>query len=286
MRRYLNMAAAVLMFLFLSVPKASAQFDAILGAIFEAVEPQPVYDNNLDEQIRELNRRIGNLNEAFIGEESSLGAQRYKSLFNDISDLTDSFGRFVRQSYNNARYMESMYSELEESGLSTQWLRNSFYGGRDIYDYSYREGMEIIRKIRELLGNRGRTNDSVHQEIKETKAGFEKWEKLQRMQVRLEGESTQMAVGLVQAADFLSPSPSEYVRLGKHRYGSSLSAGGSLGAVGTAVMIIIGLLCVVFGLFAGFHIMKGTANAEGEISRLLIFYVVALVIIIALKSSI
>jgi hypothetical protein len=51
-------------------------------------------------------------------------------------------------------------------------------------------------------------------------------------------------------------------------------------------MIIIGLMCVIYGAFAGFHIMKGSRNAESLLTRLIVFIVIALVVILAIQSRI
>ncbi|MBQ4368409.1 MAG: hypothetical protein II805_01380, partial [Candidatus Methanomethylophilus sp.] len=79
------------------------------------------------------------------------------------------------------------------------------------------------------------------------------------------------------------------VEEGRQTYGTSISSGGSsssTGTLGTAVMIIIGLLCVVYGAFAGFHIMKGSRNAESLLTRLIVFIVFALIIILSIQSRI
>ena len=76
---------------------------------------------------------------------------------------------------------------------------------------------------------------------------------------------------------------------GRKTYGTTISEGGSAsatGTLGTAVMVIIGLLTVVYGLFAGIHVMKGSRNAENMLVRLVIFMVVSLVVILAIQNNI
>ena len=58
------------------------------------------------------------------------------------------------------------------------------------------------------------------------------------------------------------------------------------GLINNGQMIIIGLMCVIYGAFAGFHIMKGSRNAESLLTRLIVFIVIALVVILAIQSRI
>ena len=57
-----------------------------------------------------------------------------------------------------------------------------------------------------------------------------------------------------------------------------------LGVLGIALAVVIGLLCVVYGAFAGLHIMKGSRNAESLLTRLLVLLVVSLVVILSIQN--
>jgi len=102
-------------------------------------------------------------------------------------------------------------------------------------------------------------------------------------------EAMEIARGLAECSAFLSPSPRAYVSEGKKTYGSSISSGGSssnTGTLGTAVMVILGLLVAVYALFAGIHLMKGNRQAESILARLVIVIVVSLVLILAVQRYI
>ena len=46
-------------------------------------------------------------------------------------------------------------------------------------------------------------------------------------------------------------------------------------------MLVVGMLCMLYGVFAGLHLMKGTQDSEALIARLLVVIVASIVIILA-----
>lgn len=267
---------------------ARAQIDSILDLIFDAVEPTPVYDTELTQATEKLADKIERLNNVlFGGAEQTSSAYRYKTMYSDLHDLTASLSDYIQRSYSNAQRLEKMYSSMEGDNIGS-------YGYKiketwSMYENSVANGKRLIEKFRKVFGDHNVTNAEVRQQAKETILEIKKEQALEQRRIDEEVESTQLAEGLVQCMDFMRADAGAYVSAGKKTYGTSINSGGSstvMGSLGTAVMIFIGLLCIVFGVFAGIHVMKGSAAAETEIARVVIFFVLSLLIILAIQSNI
>ena len=247
---------------------ASAQIDAIIDAVVDAVEPTPVYDTGLREATENLASKIDRLNRVlFGGAEETSAAYRYRTMYSDLYELTTTFSGFVDRSYSNAKRLEQVYTDLDGGNLSdhARAVQTTWY----TYDNTVRSGSRIVARFKKLFGDSNTTNAEVREAAELT--------------------STEVATGLVECSRLLDSSPQEYVSQGKRIYGTEISSGGSSstsGTLGTVVMIIIGLLCVAYGVFAGFHIMKGSRNAEGALTRMIVFFILSLIIILGIQSRI
>lgn len=278
----------LLMALLLIPVSASAQLDAIIDAVVGAVEPTPVYDTDLRRATEDLAGKIDRLNNVlFGGAEQTSAAYRYRTMYSDLYDLTTRFSSFVDRSYSNAKRLESMYTQLDGGTLSSYAgkVQQTWY----IYDDTVRNASRIIEQFKKIFTDSNATNSDVRKAAKEAMDELEKEQLKEEKRVQEEIAATQVAVGLNQCAQFMTPDVNEYVSQGRKTYGTTINSGGSsqtTGTVGTVVMIIIGLMTVVYALFAGFHIMKGSQNAETIITRLIVFFVVALAIILAIQGNI
>ena len=267
---------------------AHAQIDAIIDAVVGAVEPTPVYDTGLREATENLASKIDRLNHVlFGGAEETSAAYRYRTMYSDLYELTTAFSGFVDRSYSNAKRLEKVYTDLDGGTLSDHAMavQTTWY----TYDNTVRTGSRIVAQFKKLFGDSNTTNAEVRQAAREAIAELRREQAEEDRRVSAEIAATEVATGLVECAQMLEPSPQAYVEEGKKTYGTSISSGGSsasTGTLGTAVMIIIGLLCVVYGAFAGFHIMKGSRNAESLLTRLIVFIVISLIVILAIQSHI
>lgn len=273
----------------LLVPRpASAQIDAIIDVIVDAVEPTPVYDTDLRRATENLAGKIERLNNVlFGGEEIKSAAYRYKNMYSELYDLTTSFSSFVDHSYSNARRLEMLYTDLDGGTLSTYAgkVQQTWY----IYDDTVRSASRIIAKFKKIFSDSNMTNSEVRQAAKEALDELNEAQKKEDKRIQEEIEAAKIAVGLTQCAAFMSPDVGKFVSSGKQTYGTTINSGGSTtatGTVGTVVMVIIGLISVIATLFTGIHIMKGSPQAENMISRLIIVLVVSLIVILAIQGSI
>lgn len=267
---------------------AHAQIDAVIDAVVDAVEPTPVYDTGLREATENLAGKIDRLNRVlFGGAEETSAAYRYRTMYSDLYDLTTAFSGFVDRCYGNAVRLERVYTDLDGGtigdharAVQTTWAA---------YDNTVRAGGRIVAQFKKIFGDSNATNAEVREAAREAVAEIEREQAEEDRRVREEIAATEIASGLVECSQLLDLSPKSYVEEGKKTYGATISSGGSAsstGTLGTAVMVVIGLMCVVYAAFAGFHIMKGSRNAESLVTRLLVLIIVSLVVILAIQSHI
>lgn len=272
----------------LFVPQAArAQLDAIIDAVVDAVEPTPVYDTGLREATENLASKIDRLNHVlFGGSEETSATYRYMTMYSDLYELTTAFSGFVDRTYSNAVRLERMYKQLDEQSTLHEYasaVESTWY----TYDNTVRQGGAIVARFKKLFSDPNTTNAEVRAAAREAVAMLEReQEEVDRVLGR-ELAATEMAAGLVECSVLMDVSPPAYISEGKKTYGTSISEDGTsttTGVLGTAVMVIIGLLTVVYTLFSGIHVMRGSANAESLLSKLLLFIVIAIVIILAIQS--
>ena len=274
----------------LAIPQmARAQFDALIDAVVDAVEPTPVYDTGLRQATENLASKIDRLNHVlFGGSEETSASYRYMTMYSDLYDLTTAFSGFVDRTYSNAKRLEEVYNQLYQdetlhdyaSAVETTWYT---------YDATVRQGGAIVARFKKLFSDPNTTNAEVRAAAREAIAELEKEQAAADRLMEREMETTRAAAGLVECSRLLEASPEAYIEEGKRTYGSTISQGGSqttTGLLGTVVMIIIGLLCTVAAVTTGVHVMKGSRNAETMILRLFVFIIIALVIILAVQGSI
>ena len=274
--------------LFLLSSPAHAQIDAIIDAVVDAVEPTPVYDTGLREATENLASKIDRLNRVlFGGAEETSAAYRYRTMYSDLYELTTTFSGFVDRTYSNAKRLEQVYTDLDGGNLSdhARAVQTTWY----TYDNTIRTGSRIVARFKKLFGDSNTTNAEVREAAREAIAELKRQQAEEDRRMSAELTSTEVASGLLECSCLLDSSPQEFVSQGKRIYGTEISSGGSsttTGTLGTAVMIIIGLMCVVYGVFAGVHIMKGSRNAESLMTRLIVFIVLSLIIILGIQSKI
>ena len=278
----------VLLALLTVCQSASAQIDAIIDAVVGAVEPTPVYDTGLREATENLASKIDRLNNVlFGGSEQTSAVYRYKTMYSDLYDLTTTFSSFVDRSYSNARRLEALYTDMDGGSLSqnASKVHETWY----IYDNTVRNASRVIAQFKKLFSDSNTTNAEVRQASRAAITELKVEMAREDRRVREEIEAAQIAAGLTQCADFMTPSREEYVERGKSTYGTTINSGGSSASVGTfgqVIMVLLGLMSVVYTAFAGFHIFKGSKQAETQIARLIILYVFTLIVILSIQSYI
>lgn len=270
--------------------RAAAQIDALIDAVVDAVEPTPVYDSGLREATENLASKIDRLNRVlFGGAEETSAAYRYTTMYGDLYDLTTALTTYVDRSYGNAHRLARTYESLGGAGAS---LHDYAYAVEDTwhsYNNAVRQGSSIVARFKALFADPNVTNAEVRAAARSAVAELERDQAEEGRRAERELSATEVAAGLVECASLLGSAPQEYVSAGRQTYGTTISEGGSAtatGTLGTSVMIIIGLLCIIYGAFTGIHIMKGSGHAEEMIARLLFFFVFSLIIILAIQASI
>ena len=281
---YLILSAALLV---LPRTEAAAQIDALIDAVVDAVEPTPVYDSGLREATENLASKIERLNRVlFGGAEETSAAYRYATMYSDLYDLTTSFSSFVDRSYSNAQRMERVYSRLGSGGQPYDYAlaaQATWY----TYENTVREGSRIVARFKKLFSDPNVTNSEVRRAAREAVGEMEEQQRLESRRISSELATTEVAAGLVECSAILAPSVKEYVSEGKKAYGTTLAEGGtesSTGTLGTAVMVVIGLLLVVYAAFTGINIMRGSPQSEKLIARLIAMIVIALVAILSIQA--
>ena len=280
----------VLSLALMAVPKAAmAQLDALIDVVVDAVEPTPVYDTGLRQATENLASKIDRLNHVlFGGSEETSASYRYMTMYSDLYDLTTAFSGFVDRTYYNAKRLEGIYDQLYQdntlhdyaSAVQTTW---------HTYDATVRQGGAIVARFKKLFSDPNTTNAEVRSAAREAIAELEREQEAADRVMEREMETTRTAAGLIECSDMLQTSPEAYVEEGRKTYGTTISEGGSnttTGTLGTAVMIIIGLLCTAYAVFVGIHIMKGSSNAEDVLIRLLVLVTISIVIILAIQRYI
>ena len=206
-------------------------------------------------------------------------------MYSDLYELTTAFSGFADRCYSNARRLEKAYSDLDGGTLGdhARAVQTAWYA----YDNTIRAGGRIVAQFKRIFGDGNTTNAEVRASAREAIASLEREQAAEDRRVREELAAIEIASGLVECSSLMDLSPGAYVSEGRKAYGTTVSGGGSpsvTGTLGTAVMVVIGLLCVIYGAFAGFHIMKGSRNAESLLTRLLVLIVVSLVVILSIQS--
>lgn len=277
-----------ILFLLVALHPAHAQIDALIDAVVDAVEPTPVYDTGLREATENLASKIDRLNRVlFGGAEETSAAYRYRTMYSELYELTTTLSAFVDRSYSNAKRLERVYTDLDGGSLGdhARAVQATWY----TYEGTVRAGSRVVAQFKRLFSDPNTTNAEVRQAAREAIAQLKAEQAAEDRRVSEELSTLEVAEGLVECAKLLEPSGEAYVSEGRKTYGTTISEGGSAsatGTLGTAVMVIIGLLTVVYGLFAGIHVMKGSRNAENMLVRLVIFMVVSLVVILAIQNNI
>ncbi len=268
---------------------ASAQIDAIIDAVVDAVEPTPVYDTGMIEATENLAGKIDRLNHVlFGGAEETSAAYRYKTMYSDLYSLTTAFSSYVKRSYRNAQMLERMYSQMDgDSSLHdyADLADRAWY----TYESAVRNGSRIVDQFKRIFSDPNMTNREVREAAREALRELEEETEREERRMQEEMEAVQIAAGLVECADLMAVSPEAYAETGRKEYGTTVNSGGSsttMGTFGTAVIYIISLLCVAYGLIASTHIMKGTPHAETTIIRLLVIMVISIIVILAIQQHI
>ncbi len=266
-----------------------AQIDAIIDAVVDAVEPTPVYDTGMIEATQDLASKIDRLNRVlFGGAEETSAAYRYKTMYSDLYQLTTAFSDFVSRSYNNAKSLERMYSRLDgESTLHdyADLTNKAWY----TYESTVRNGSRIIEQFKKIFSDSNTTNKEVREAAKEAIAEMNRQMEEEDRRVQEEIASIEIANGLLECAEQMYTSPKDYVEAGRKTYGETIDTGGtssSFGTIGSAVMWVILLLCIVYTLLGGVHIMKGTTNSETVFVRILVLLVISVIVIAAIQKYI
>lgn len=285
MRRYL-LAILISLGALLVPREAHAQLDAIIDAVVDAVEPTPVYDTGLREATENLASKIDRLNHVlFGGSEETSATYRYMTMYSDLYELTTTFSGFVDRTYSNAARLERMYQQLDQDS-SLHDYASAVESTWHTYDATVRQGGAIVARFKKLFSDPNTTNAEVRAAAREAVAELRREQDEVDRALGRELEATSLAAGLVECSRLMDVSPAAYIAEGKKTYGTTISGGEStttMGVLGTAVMVIIGLLCVVYALFTGIHVMKGDSNAESVLTRLLVFIVLAIIIILAIQ---
>lgn len=276
--------------LMLAAPVASyAQFDAIIDAVVDAIEPTPVYDTDLTAATEKLARKIERLNQVlFGGAEETSAVFRYKALYSDLLDVTTSLADAIGSSYNDYQRLKRMYDGLQSAGYYDYVVdaQSAYY----IYERNISRYKRLVENFTKIFSRTDNTNADVRKAAKEVADILRADEERQRDSINTVINTTMAAIEFAKGAESISFSATDYVRQSEKDFGTDIQtdkgSSSSLGTVGRVVMVIIGLLSIIYAGFIGFRIMHGYPETEKLIGRLLLVIVLALIIILAIQSHI
>ena len=280
----------IIALLLMFIPKvASAQLDAIIDIIVDAVEPTPVYDTKLTTATENLARKIERLNLVlFGGAAETSAAYRYKALYSDLLDVTTSLTDAIGSSYNDYQRLKRMYDGLQGAGYYDYVVdaQSAYY----IYERNVSRYKRLVEEFTKVFRKTDNTNAEVREAARKAVAILKEDQVQQRDSINLIINTTMAAVEMSKGLEAISFSTTDYVKQSEKDYGTDIqtSKGSSstLGSVGRVVMVILGLLCVIYAGFIGFRLMNGYPETEKLIGRLVIVIVLAMIIILSIQSRI
>ena len=280
----------IIALLLMFIPKvASAQLDAIIDIIVDAVEPTPVYDTKLTTATENLARKIERLNQVlFGGAAETSAAYRYKALYSDLLDVTTSLTDAIGSSYNDYQRLKRMYDGLQGAGYYDYVVdaQSAYY----IYERNVSRYKRLVEEFTKVFRKTDNTNAEVREAARKAVAILKEDQVQQRDSINLIINTTMAAVEMSKGLEAISFSTTDYVKQSEKDYGTDIqtSKGSSstLGSVGRVVMVILGLLCVIYAGFIGFRLMNGYPETEKLIGRLVIVIVLAMIIILSIQSRI
>lgn len=205
------------------------------------------------------------------------------TLYADCARLIDMSNRYLRATYNNYNRLKVTYSNMED------WTgRDYAYAIRDAEDLldSYQAYYENIQRMIATLKSDSRTIEAKREALKSATEEI-------RLQMAAQTDSVDMVVksevyssALSDAVDALDVWSDSEVESQRRTYGDSVESekGTSqrAGSVGRLMLVLVILILTIETGFVGVKVMKGSKGYEWAIIRILVAFVLALVVAIAI----
>lgn len=205
------------------------------------------------------------------------------TLYADCARLIDMSNRYLRATYNNYNRLKVTYSNMED------WTgRDYAYAIRDAEDLldSYQAYYENIQRMIATLKSDSRTIEAKREALKSATEEI-------RLQMAAQTDSVDMVVksevyssALSDAVDALDVWSDSEVESQRRTYGDTVESqkGSSqrTGTVGTLMLVLVILILTIETGFVGVKVMKGSKGYEWAVTRILVAFVIALVVALAM----
>lgn len=204
------------------------------------------------------------------------------TLYADCARLIDMSNRYLRATYGNYSRLKATYSDIQE------WTgRDYAYAIREAEDLldSYRTYSESIQRTIAALKSDSRTIEAKRGALKEATEEIRRRMDAQTDSVDMVVRSEFYSSALSEAVDALDVWSDAEVESQRRTYGDTLeSEKGSAsraGSAGRLMLVLVVLLLTVETGFVGVKVMKGSKGYEWAVTRILVSFVIALTVAIA-----
>ncbi len=266
--------------------------DVVQGATGKAV-----HDAALMSVTQDVADRIGMLNRILFGSaENDSPVARYVLMYDELYDLTKSVNDYIEYTYSNAKiiemYCNAIRDEADDGEVDLTNYTAIANQAWDYYEYSRNLVKPLLNTAKVILGKKNMTLSETREHvIAQREEVDELLEAAKRdfinniSDVKLSVE----AQGLVKAADIISLKQKDYISVSKNSFGTEVdrsSSSTSTGTTGSLVIVVLGLLCTLYGIYGFVQAMRGRQDAGIIFTRMGILLVVSFAIILTIQKYI
>ncbi len=266
--------------------------DVVQGATGKAV-----HDAALMSVTQDVADRIGMLNRILFGSaENDSPAARYVLMYDELYDLTKSVNDYIEYTYSNAKIIEMYCNAIRDEADSGEVDLTNYTAianqAWDYYEYSRNLVKPLLNTAKVILSKKNMTLSETREHvIAQREEVDELLEAAKRdfinniSDVKLSVE----AQGLVKAADIISLKQKDYISVSKNSFGTEVdrsSSSTSTGTTGSLVIVVLGLLCTLYGIYGFVQAMRGRQDAGIIFTRMGILLVVSFAIILTIQKYI
>ena len=209
------------------------------------------------------------------------------TLYRDCLRLVDMSNRYLKVTYNNYNRLRTTYSNMED------WTGRDYayaIGDAENLISSYRSYYSNIVSLIEALKKDSRTIEAKREALQKATDEMHTKMMAQTDSVDTIIRSEVYSSALSSAVDALDVWSESEVAAQNAIYGDTVESdrgdGQRAGSTGRFVMLVIGLIMTGETAFVAFKIFKGSQGWEMSVTRLLIGFVVALVVVLAIGKYI
>lgn len=233
------------------------------------------------EKLMTIMEHSADMKDKIFGTASAFGEGA--TLYRDCIRLVDMSNRYLKVTYNNYNRLRTTYSNMEE------WTgRDYAYAIGDAEDLisSYQSYYRNILSLIEALKKDSRTIEAKREALQKATEEMHTKMMAQTDSVDTIIKSEVYSSALSSAVDALDVWSDREVEAQNAIYGDTVESekgnGQRAGSTGRFVLLIIGLIMIGETAFTAFKIFKGSSGWEWSITRLLIGYIIALIVVLVI----